>query len=151
MTSLINETDFDDMREFESMYFTPDEFLNHQKSINNPFSLLHINCRSFLRHCEDILLLSCEYLFNVVAFSETWSDGDKRSEITINGYNIESKTRTGKRGGRVALALKQNIKYVVRDDLSVFNNYCESLFIEIIKPGKMYLLVFFIDHLNSPR
>ena len=39
--------------------------------------------------------------------------------------------RKERTGGGVSLFIKNGIEYVKRDDLSVFNNYIESLFIEV--------------------
>ena len=129
-----------------SMYMTPEEFLNQDLTKSNAFSLLHINCRSLPKHYDDItsVLSTLEHSFGLVAFSETWLDTKVRKEFYIEGYNVESKSRNDRRGGGVAFAIRHDIRYIVRNDISVFNPLCESLFIEVFKPGKNVIVGVFL-------
>ena len=83
------------------------------------FSLLHINCRSLPKHYDDItsLLSSLEHSFGLLAFTETWLDNGKKSEFNIDGYNIESKSRNNRKGGGVAFAIRNDVRYIIRNDI----------------------------------
>ena len=50
--------------------------------------------------------------------------------FSVNGYQHIYDYRK-ERGGGVSLFIKNGIEYVKSDDLSVFNNDIESLFIEV--------------------
>lgn len=90
------------------------------------------------KHYDDItsVLSTLEHLFGVVAFSAMWLNTKVRKEFYIEGYSLESKSCNDRRGGGVTFAIRHDIKYIVRNDILVFNPLCESLFIEVVKPGK---------------
>ena len=125
------------------MYVTPDEFLKFSSNttFSNSLSALHINCRSLPKHYEDVhsLLLSLNYSIDVLALSETWLDGNVSSDICFTGYNMENNARKDRKGGGVSIAIKNHLKYKMRNDISAFNDSCENIFIEILKPGKILL------------
>ena len=51
--------------------------------------------------------------------------------FSVNGYQHIYDYRNARTGGGVSLFIKNGIEYVKSDDLSVFNNDIESLFIEV--------------------
>ena len=51
--------------------------------------------------------------------------------FSVNGYQQIYDYRKERTGGGVSLFIKNGIEYVKSDDLSVFNNGIESLFIEV--------------------
>ena len=55
------------------------------------------------------------------------------SLYSMNGYNVESAYRSGRRGGGVSLYVREHIVYTCRTDLDIFDEYIESKFIEIDK------------------
>lgn len=65
--------------------------------------LLHINARSIRSKSDDIMtfIYSCNMVFNVVMFSETWYDDDTE-HLVMPGYN-HFLNRKESRGGGVAL------------------------------------------------
>ena len=133
----------EDMDNDTSKYFTPADFnAFYNSNYNKSFSVFHINCRSLPKHHSDIISLldSLECSFNVIALTETWLDSNNVKFYPFHGYNIVSKERTSKRGGGIALAIKEDVKYIQRPDISIFNDVCETLFIEIFKPGKNVII-----------
>ena len=99
------------------------------------FSLCHINIRSIranLQNFESYLqLLNIE--FSVIGITENWLDDISCLLYTIPNYNFIENHRKNKSGGGVAIFLRDGIPYKQRTDLSVFNEYCESCFVEIEK------------------
>ena len=41
---------------------------------NQGISIIHINARSVIKHCDDIIFLldECKFKFNVIVITETW-------------------------------------------------------------------------------
>ena len=100
--------------------------------ISQCFSLCHINIRSIkanLSQCENYLqLLSID--FPVIAITETWLN-DISDLYSLSGYNFTEQHRSDKCDGAVGIFVHDHMNYSERNDLSVFNEYGESLFIEI--------------------
>ena len=72
---------------------------------------------------------------SIIGLSETWGDDSPIDMYTPKGYNTEHQSRSYKRGGGVALLIKD---YTPRTDSSVFNDNIESVFIEINKDDIHY-------------
>ena len=108
------------------------------KSLNirsSAFSLFHMNIRSVTKNLSklDSLLSDIDHEFSIVALSETWLKSDNYLLYGINNYNSEHSYRSTKGGGGVALYVKNDIEYFLRDDLSTNDKNIECLFIEIDK------------------
>ena len=117
-------------------YFEPHQFLNNVDTLNRN-TFFHLNCRGLSANWEsfrDLLgdIHGKTFSFDIIGISEVFScDRDKR--ISLPGYrDIITRCRpNGTRGG-VALFIKENIPFKIRDDLSVFIPHIfESLFVEI--------------------
>ena len=100
------------------------------------FSLCHIDISSIkanLSHFENYLqLLSID--FPVIAITETWLNDITCDLYSLPGYNFTEQHRSDKcggGGGGVGIFVHDHMNYSERNDLSVFNDYCESLFIEV--------------------
>ncbi len=109
-------------------------------SIKCSNSFMHLNCRSLSSNWEKFYDFLCDvhtntFSFNYIGISEVFRcDQDQR--ISIPGYhNIITRCRDINddcRGG-VALFIKDNIAFKIRDDLSVFIPHVfESLFVEVM-------------------
>ena len=120
-------------------YYAEDELNDKMSSFMSRdeqyFSLCHINIwsiRANLQNFESYLqLLNIE--FSVIGITETWLDDISCLLYTMPNYNFIENHRKNKSGGGVAIFLRDGIPYKQRTDLSVFNEYCESCFIEIEK------------------
>ena len=80
------------------------------------------------------------YSFSVIAVSETWENVNNPVDLSLSGYNCVSKPRHAKYktvGGGVALYIRDDIEFVVRDDLcAIANDNFECVFVEVISSTK---------------
>ena len=88
--------------------------------------------------------------FQIIGVTETWLNDITCKLYDMENYEILEQHRPSKTGGGVAIFLKNCIKFVRRNDIEIFNEYCESIFLEIknrsLGQKKIYLLVWFTDH-----
>ena len=123
-------------------YFTEDSLKSVCVGKNikdfNSFTLFHLNVRSLPKHFEtltDYLTLLPLYL-SIMGFTETWLNDSKASFYSMNGYDHLYHHRKDRPGGGVSLYVKNSIKYILREDLSIdianTNSHVESIFIEVV-------------------
>ena len=74
-----------------------------------------------------------DHEFTVLGFTETWLKDDDCGIFGIPGYAMVEKHRTVRPGGGVAVCIKDHLEYSVRDDISVFSDCMEAVFIEMNK------------------
>ena len=97
-------------------------------------NLLQLNIRGLINKQSELNTLLQRERTNkvdVALLCETWIRAENRSRINIPGYQIESKERKGKKGGGVAILVKDNIKYRRRCDLEVDSKHLECVVVEI--------------------
>ena len=137
-------------------YYLEDTFNEKCKKFlmknDDVFSICHTNIRSMPKNFTSFqsYLASLCLEFSAIAISETWLTNDNIELYNLPGYNMIGKCREKKRGGGVSIIIKESIKYKVREDLSMFNTYIESLFIEtnnnvlgvIYRPPNTDILIF---------
>ena len=88
---------------------------------------------------------------DIIALQELWQLNDA-SIYKLNGYQkLVFKSRAAKiQGGGVGLYIKNDIKYLMRPDLSIFiDKVFESLFIEIVMPKGKNIIIGSIYRPNS--
>lgn len=128
-------------------YYSTYDF-NNSVDINDnctstSFSALHCNIRSLGANCDKLMnmLNELHHGFSVIGLSEIKFTQDKEvlSNISVPGYNFISQPSLSSAGG-VGMYLKNNIKFVQRDDLSFISNLCETLWIEIKNPKQKNIL-----------
>ena len=117
-------------------YYLEESFAEKLRSLNvnmDCFSVIHFNIRSAPRNLEraDQLLQTLTVDFTVIALTETWFNSVTSCLYCLPGYEIVSKSREGRIGGGVSLLIKNSFEYHLREDLSVFNECLESIFVEI--------------------
>ena len=88
--------------------------------------------------------------FHVIGISEIWLKEDNCGLYDIPGYHCKEKHRPSKVGGGVAIYVNNFMSFILREDLSVFNDSVEMLLIEIyggdltdgenVIVGEVYLL-----------
>ena len=68
----------------------------------------------------------------MILLCETWLNNSSPT-ITIPGYNLELENRNGRKGGGVAILIRENLIYKRRPDLklNVENNRLETCFVEL--------------------
>ena len=69
--------------------------------------------------------------FTVIAMSETWYKDMNVDVYSIDGYSHVLDYRYDRAGGGVSLFMNEGVEYVRRNDLSVFNQDIETLFVEM--------------------
>ncbi len=91
-------------------YYDQDQFVD-SFMFNQHMKLLHINARSLSANISNIQ--QCVELtgasFSIIGITETWSKDINDPLIKIPGYSIESFCRLNKRGGGVALYVKEKL------------------------------------------
>ena len=80
-----------------------------------------------LRHWYYVFLVD----FHVIGIRETWLKEDNCGLYDIPGYHYKEKHRPSIVGGGVAIYVKDVMSFIPREDLSVFNDLVEMVFIEI--------------------
>ena len=122
MTNSTNDPDLNLQSFNDHGIFTLEE-LNELSNVVKPhLSALHLNIRSLCKHIGELhnLLDSIPFEFHLIACSETWITPQVDPEsIKIAGYNLLTDNRNFSNGGGVALYLKSNINYMLRDDLKI--------------------------------
>ena len=92
---------------------------------------IHLNVRSLSQHFEDLcnLLDSSAFVFDVIGCSETWFTTHTDANVfQIPGYNLISNNCVHSIGGGVALLVKSNKNFCVRDDLKI--DQIENIWVE---------------------
>ena len=119
-------------------YFTEGSFNSaydqmNRKNVTNAVSLCHINIRSIaknLKHFE-YFLAGLKHDFTFIGITETWLTNYNDDLYTLTGYNNVGKHRQDRKGGGVALYIKDHLTFKERSDLSIFNEEIETYFIEL--------------------
>jgi hypothetical protein len=103
--------------------------------LNDCFSMVCLNVRSAPKNLSEFrnYLNLFSHEFSVIGLTETWLNEENMSVCNLNGYQCEHAVRQNRMGGGVSLFLKSHINYTQRNDLQIFCQELESLFIEIPK------------------
>jgi exonuclease III len=116
-------------------YYDQDQFLNafNKKKCSN-MKLLHINARSLPRNitCIRNYVNLLENTFSIIGISESWLKDTQDPLVQMHNFSMEGFCRQNKRGGGVALYIRDDIVYKTRNDISVNNSDIESCFIELV-------------------
>ena len=119
-------------------YHEIEDFHLQTDNSKDPLSYFHINCRGLSANWEAFQNLICElhddkFAFDLIGISELYKfSNDDR--IKLQGYHtiIGRNRDDGPRGG-VGLFIKDNINFIIREDISVFiPHVIETIFIEIV-------------------
>ena len=118
-------------------YFLESAFINEMSKLyqmKQNFSLCHLNIRSMsknLKSFENYLDL-IGHRFTILAFTETWLKDDC-DLFSIPCYYMLENHRPNHLGGGVAICLRNDVQFIPRHDLAVFDDHMESVFAEISK------------------
>ena len=119
-------------------YFLESAFINEMSKsyqMKQNFSLCHLNIRSMrkkLKSFENYLDL-IGHRFTILAFTETWLKDNDCDLFSIPGYHMLENHRPNQLGGGVAICLRNDVQFIPRHDLAVFDDHMESVFAEISK------------------
>lgn len=130
--------DYYDSHEFHSSRDIVDSFLSCDS-----FSAIHCNVRSLSANYDSLTNMLSElfFPFSLIGLSETKQqiDKDPISNLQIPGYHFVSQPSHSNAGG-VGFFIKDHLKYIKREDISVSNKYFEVLWIEIQNDHQRNLL-----------
>ena len=103
-----------------------------------------MNARSLNSNFREIddYLSSLNYQFDIIAISETWVSEPEHNKFNINGYDVYHTNRKNKRGGGVALYVKQELacKFLSCESL-VVDDLFECCTLEILISGHRNIIV----------
>ena len=147
--NLISNEDVDPDLQFytdnitDSQYYDSENFnLYFKDNCNKTFSSIHFNVRSLPKHIDQLTNFICglNLKFDVIGISETWMK-ENSPVVQIPNYSFLCKGRQSKAGGGVGLYVKSDLDFTIRDDLSIDQAVCDSLFVEIRqKHGKNIII-----------
>ena len=125
-------------------YWLPNEFNQNINLDKDALSLLHFNSRSLFKNYNAIhdFIGQLDGSFSVYGFSETWIHD--RTPITLfqlDNYTFYHNDRIKSRGGGVAMLIHNSLNSIVRHDLNLDQDLCDSLFIEINNTGQKNTIV----------
>ena len=134
-----NDPDINFYNEYLSLINSPyvnDDSVNNDVCTNynqNSFKMIHINIRSIKKNFIRLLEFLSEFSFkyDIIAISETWLEENLTDNFHIQGYNSEFMCRKARKGGGVAIYIKDSINYNIMTDYCVMENVIESLIIEL--------------------
>ena len=118
-------------------YLHEQEFNDKTKLQKSPlarhFFVFHINIRSLKHNLTSLTdyLDGIEFNFPIIGISETWLTDNTCDLYGISGYTLIEKHRSTQVGGGVAIFCSDTMNVVQRVDLSIFNEFIESVFVEI--------------------
>lgn len=123
-------------------YYTNDT-LKYEIRENPGFSIIHFNSRSLVSNIDKVEMCLDElgWPFEVIAISETWFNDSVDLNVFLHGYQICHTARQNKRGGGVAIFIKDSIKFKKIDTLScAIDNIMEIISIEIISKKRNIII-----------
>jgi len=125
---------------FECKYYTDNAFQAEAKNIDG-LTIMHFNARSLKTNFKFIKNYVKELgkNFHIIAVSESWLDGDSDlKEYALEHYEMYNVFRPGKRGGGVALYIRNNLRATKIENKSCFlEGICEHLTVELnVEGGK---------------
>lgn len=113
------------------------------------FNIIHINPGSFKNHLSEFTSIIANVNVSAVCVSETWFDKKHNSKlVSIPGFTLIRNDRKNKRGGGVAIYLKNNFKFQIVKK-SIASSVCEFLFVEILFDNEKLLLGTFYNPPNN--
>ena len=116
-------------------YYLEESFKNELFNVDDAKSLsaCHVNIRSLQSNFDALknYFANLQFEFTMFGVTETWLNDTNFDQFSMPGYHFIENHRSGRCGGGVGIFLKNNCNFCVRDDLVVFNDYFESVFLEI--------------------
>lgn len=104
----------------------------------NPW-IIHFNCRSLVKHIDEMRLIFKDSTPVFIAITEMWlNDSISDTEVEIEGYKIERLDRKQRRGGGVVLYLLDSLKFTRRRDLE--EQHFEAIWVQLELSRTKYLI-----------
>ena len=125
-----------------SKYYDIEDFnqLANTKNSNSNISIFNTNCRRLPKNKSsydllfETLSVSNNFHFDIITFCETWLSPDLEQLVNFSGYSKTMKHKSTVKGGGLAIYVKENLHYTVRNDITVepeFENLFDCLFIQV--------------------
>ena len=115
-------------------YHTPSQLAHTiETKHNNELVLIHFNVRSLPKNKSkiELLLTQMPTLPEIIAIFETKLNSSNRHLVDIKNYNFAHSDSLTNAGG-VGIYIRKDLSYCINYNVSVDNNDCKSLFIEIL-------------------
>ena len=129
----------------ETSFLSIDEAKNKIIHMNQDFSILNLNIRSISKNFDDFknLIKQLNFNFKIICITETWCKKDEAkseesqskksfSKYSLPGYKVLHQARPHKKGGGLCIFVHESLNFKRKQNLSVNDNDCEILTIEII-------------------
>ena len=116
----------------DSRYYSPQQYANLLQNKSN-LKIIHMNVRSLTKNKDKIesLLLHMPVPPDIIAITETKLNSSIAHLVEIKNYSfihVESKSSAG----GVGMYINKKLAYLQRSDITIENEDCESMFIEIL-------------------
>ena len=127
--------DLQDNDELNS-YFTIEQFnsdLLHDFNPKKALIIIALNIRSFYKHIDQFtaMLTDLKYKPDIIVLTETWLTRSNKETASLDGYKVFHTVRSETRGGGVSLFCRSDLSFEVMGDISVCNNFVESVGVRI--------------------
>ena len=109
-----------------------------KRQVLHGLNVFYTNSRSIINKIDTLRGIACTENLDIIGITETWLDLAGKHflpEVGIDGYTVFHKDRKGRRGGGVALYVRNTLKSNVNTTIKTDRN-TESLWIDIIIGGK---------------
>ena len=103
------------------------------RKVKNSLSVYYTNCRSILNKIDLLRGMACVEDFDIIALTETWLDMSGKvfnTEVQIDGYTLFHKDRDHRKGGGVALYVRDTLQCCLNDKIKT-DGKTETLWVDI--------------------
>ena len=110
--------------------------------VENKLNVYYTNCRSILNKIDLLRGLACVEKFDIIALTETWLDMSGKvfnPEVKIDGYTLFYKDRENRRGGGVALYIRDTLQCCINGKIKT-DSKTESLWVDIKEGSQTVVL-----------
>ena len=145
-----------------SKYYDIEDFnqLANTKNSKCNISIFNTNCRSLPKNKSsydllfETLSISNNFHFDIITFCKTWLSPDLEQLVNFSGYSKTMKHKSTVKGGGLAIYVKENLHYTVRNDITVgpeFENLFDCLFIQVNRqPNDIVIGVIYRSQATTP-
>ena len=146
-----------------SQYYNCDSFANLIQTKNplDHLTIFNTNARSLIRHKSeyDVFLQALNthrgFAFDLITFTESWLDDELENLVNFDGYApVLKHKKPNKEGGGLAVFIKDNIKFKLREDLCFPTDKMhmyDGIFIEVLgnECNTLVFVIYRTPSLNS--
>ena len=121
---------------YSCRYYLEDQFNEKLNSLHidngQNLSMCHINIRSMKANlsCFENYLQSLLIEFAVLGITETWLNDSNYDLYHIENYDFVKNHRTTKSGGGVGMFIHDQIRYKIREDMKIFDEFVNQFLLK---------------------